>query len=297
MNPNKASLKTVRTFGVVLLLTILACSAAIPVARYKLLTESTSSLTAVTVDTYTRIEKLQRLFAIATAPDTTISRNTFSPRVAGESFDLVPVLRFRETAVDVLFHYMKVLYAIASKNYVEEVTVETQRLGASLRGLLDCSTAMPAADKTTTAGIFATLLNQLSREWIGRNQMRALKTAMDLAQDDIDKLSGLVARSNVKLKTALDLMLDRIIAHANATRPEYFSINRLSFDREVADVIAEVDAIEQSLDSMSQAWSKIARAHRETRRALDQKQTTYKSLQELVKEVQQMRTFYRNLTQ
>lgn len=282
-------------FFLFIVLLLVSCSARIPVGRYQLLQQSTSSLAVTTEDTYTRIEKLQRLFAITTAPDTTIDCDTFKSQIEGESFDLTPELRFREFALQVLFSYINVLHTLASTDYLEEVNITTQKLGGSLKNFLECATTLTPADVSASSGIFATLMNKLTRELINQNRKQALKQAMDLAQDDIDKLSKLISRSNLKIKTAVGIMLSRIIAHANATRPDYFSIDRVPFDMDIANLIAEVEEIELSLDTMSQAWSKIANAHRETRAALDKKQTSYESLQELIKEAERMNKFYRNL--
>ncbi|UCE05452.1 MAG: hypothetical protein JSW07_17845, partial [bacterium] len=232
---------------------------------------------------------------ITTAPDSKIDRNTFKPQIEGISFDLTPELKFREAALEVLVKYVDVLHAFSTKDYLTQVDKATQQLGGSLKNLIETSDKMSDTVGSKTAGIFTTLINKLSRELVKQKKEKALKQVMDMAQSDIEHLSKLIISSNTKIKTAIGIMLDRIIAHANEMRPEYGTIERLHFDMEIADVIKEVEEIEFSLEAMNKAMSKIPEAHREIRLDLDKKQTTMESLQSFIKEVQSAKKFYRKL--
>ncbi|MCU0644601.1 MAG: hypothetical protein MUC94_10100 [bacterium] len=273
----------------------IGCAARIPAGKYQLLQNSTSSLFNSTKDTYIRIEKLQRLYTVATAPDSIIYRDTFKPQIAGMSFDLTPELQFREQALAVLVKYVNVLCAFSAKDYAEEIDLAALELGASLNSFYkSCNGAAPSGASKYT-GIFATLMSQLTRELTKQGKRNALKQSMDLAQHDIDEFATLFSGSNQKIKMIIGIMLDRIIDHANQVRPHYLTLERLPFDMKVAQVIAEAEAIESSLESLGTAVMKLARAHRELRQKLDGKATTLECLKEFVSEAKRLNEFYRNL--
>ena len=278
------------------LITICSCAPQIPIAKFETLKESSESVLANTIDTYSRIEKLQRRFSIITAPDSEIDRNTFKPIIEGQSFDLTPELRFREAAFDVLVTYTVVLHSLSSKNYMAKVDKSSQQLAGSINNLIETSEEMKGVDAAKASGIFATLVNTISREIVKQKRMNALKQVMDLAQDDLEKVSKLIVGSNVKIKSAVGIMLNRIIAHANVARPAYGTAERYPFDFQIAEIITGVEDIESSLETMNTAISKIPEAHKEIRNGLDKKQTSLQALQLLVKEAQRANKFYRNVT-
>ncbi|HEX9972152.1 MAG TPA: hypothetical protein VGD14_08790 [bacterium] len=281
--------------SVICLLLFGRCAARIPVGKYRLLQKSKSSLINSTKDTYTRIEKLQRLYTVTTAPDSAIHRDTFKPQIDGISFDLKPELRFREDALSVLFNYINVLCAFSAKDYLEEIDLATLELGASLNSFYEsCNVATPSGASEFT-GIFTTLMNQLTRELVKQGKRNALKKSMDLAQNDIDELARLISGSNMKIKMTIGIMLDRIIDHANQVRPRYFTLERIPFDTKIEQVITEADEIEASLDSLGAAILTLAKAHRELRQKFDDKKATLESLKEFMKEAQRINKFYRSL--
>ncbi|MDZ7263688.1 MAG: hypothetical protein ONB16_03830 [candidate division KSB1 bacterium] len=274
---------------------LIGCAARLPTAKYELLQESASSLLNNTTDTYFRIEKLQHRFAVTTAPDAAITRQSFKPLIGGQSFDLTPELRFREDALEVLVDYLQVLRALATKDYLKNVDKATLQLGGSLRNLLESSQLLPESQETKVTGIFAALMNQMAREIVKQETRTALKQAMDLAQDDIDKLVALIVQSNLKIKLTIGVMLTPLINHANEVRPQAGTLPRLPFDLEFAAIIAEADEIEASLDAVNRGLEKIPAAHKEIRRHLDKIQSAFDSLQELAREARRAQKFYRNL--
>ena len=277
------------------LLLLTGCAARIPNSKYELLQESTSSLLTTTENTYARIEKLQRRFAVTTAAGAEINRNSFKPLIAGQSYDLTPELRFREAALEVLVDYVNVLCAFSTKDYLKNVDKATLRLGAGLRDLFRSSQLLTTPEDFRVTGIFASLINKMTREIVKQEKRVALKQAMDLAQNDIEELSKLIEKSNSKIKMSIGVMLAPLINHANEVRPPVKTLERIPFDMEVAEVIAEAEAIEASLESINAAMTKIPLAHKEIRNDLDRIQSAFDSLQELAREVRRSQKYYRSL--
>jgi len=271
------------------------CASRIPIGKYELLKDSSESLYLHTIDTYSKIEQLQKRFAITTAPNSKINRNTFKPQIAGESYDLTPELRFREAALQVLVDYAAILQAFSSKDYMSQVDNATQHLAGSLNNLLETSKSMEAVDGSKISGILATLVNKISKQFIQQKKEEALKQVMHMAQPDIEQLSKLITESNAKIKIAVGIMLNRIMAHANSARPEYGTAERYEFDKEIANIITEVEGIESAIEVINAAISEFPQAHQEIRTELDKKQTTFKSLQILIQEANQAKRFYQHL--
>jgi hypothetical protein len=295
MKENKVSFKLTLIIGICCLFWLTGCAARIPNAKYALLQESTSSLLSTVENTYTRIERLQQRFAVTTAPDSAIDRMRFKPKIGGQSYDLTPELQFREAAIEALLNYMNVLQAFSSKDYLTDVDKSTLLLSASLRDLFETSQAINTAEGTQVANIFGGFLNKIGCGMVNHKKREALKQAMDLAQNDIETLSKLIVNSNIKIKKAIDIMLDRILAHANDVRPKYGTVERISFDSEIATLILEADEMEASLEAINAAIIKIPLAHQEIRNDLDKVQSIYNSLQEVVQEAKRAQKFYRSL--
>ncbi|MBU4231813.1 MAG: hypothetical protein KKD99_07485 [Proteobacteria bacterium] len=268
-----------------------ACGAKIPVGKYAALKDSSQSILNNTTDTYTRIEKLQRYFLVITAPDKPIDRDTFKP-----INDIVPRLRFRESAFEVLVKYVSVLYALSSKDYASDVDKASQELAGSLKNLMETSKKLSTSDGAQASAIFGTLVNVIGRQIVERKRLEALKTVMDFAQNDLEKLSGLIVGSNKKIKELIDPMLKSIIANANPIRPAYGSAGRYQFDLDIAERIAEVEEIESSLDLMNQAISKIPEAHLAIRMELYNMQPSMEALKALIGEADRSMKFYRDLS-
>lgn len=281
----------------ILLSCIMALSscAAIPAGKYENLKDTSHSLLQGTSDTYIRIEKLQRRFVTATAPDKPIDRETFKPQIEGQSFDLVPELRYREAAFEVLVNYLKVLSTLSSKDYMADIDKASLELSGSLQTLLESSKVVDSAKAPQIAGIFATIIDAVSHPIMERKRLEALKSIMDSSQGDLEKLSALITGSNQKIRIMVEKMLDRIIAHANLARPPYQSAQRYNFDKDMAEQIEEVQEIASSLDAINAGILKIPLAHKETRDALDEKPTKMEAMKELVKEAQRVSKFYRSL--
>ena len=274
-----------------------ACSAKIPVGKYAALKDSSQSVLNNTTDTYTRIEKLQRYYLILTAPDKPIDRDTFKPHIVkGKRYDIVPELRFREAAFEVLVKYVTVLYGLSSKDYVSDVDKASQELAGSLKNLMETSKMLSTSDAALASAIFGTLVNVIGRQIVERKRLEALKTVMDFAQNDLEKLSGLIGASNEKIKDWVELRVQPIITYANGTRPSYKSPERYQFDQNIAERLAEIEEIKSSLDGMNQAISKIPEAHLAIRMELYNMQPSMEALQALIQEADRSMKFYRDLS-
>ncbi len=295
MPMRRCSLKLFLAIALSSIIILASCAARIPLAKYELLQESTASLLTTTHQTYNRIEKLQQRFAVTTASDVNITRNSFKPLIAGQSYDLTPELRYRAAALEVLVDYMNVLEAFVTKDHLKNVDKATLQLGGDLRNLFHEAQLLPASEEFQVTGIFAALINKMSREIVKQEKREALKQAMDLAQDDIQALSDLIIRSNDRIKMTIGILLTPLINHANEVRPEAGTLARVPFDLEIAGIIVEADDIEASLEAINRAMARIPQAHREIRQELDRVQSAFDSLQELAREARRAQKFYRSL--
>jgi len=282
----------------VLLLWIIAlsaCATSAPIGKYQALKNSSQSLLSNTTDTYTRIEKLQRRVVITSAPDKPINEDTFKPQIDGQSYDLVPELRYREAAFEVLVKYLTVLSVLSSKDYMADVDKASIELSGSHQSLMESSKIIDSAHASQVAGIFATMIDAIGRPIIETKRIDALKSIMDSSQGDLEKLAGLLVGSNKKIQVLVEKMSNSIIGHANLTRPPYQSAQRYDFDKNIAEQIQEIQEILASLNSISDGVAKIPIAHKEIRETLDKKPSNMEALKSLVQEAQRVNKFYRSL--
>jgi len=265
-----------------------------PIAKYQLLSESSQRILSVTEETYLRIAKLQHQFTVTTADrDKPITRDTFKPIIDGQSFDLLPELRFRETAIEVLVNYFRVLQALAERDFVSEVNPAAEKLAGSLKSLTESSARLNRPVTKQGTGLLASGANAIGRSLVHKKRIKALKSVMDSSQVDLVQLAELINSTNEKIKRFVDLMLDRIIAHANVARPDYDSPQRFAFDLRIADTINEGENINRTLDKLSQAINEIPPAHAAVRKMLDKKPETWATLQQLTKDINQISKSYR----
>lgn len=222
-----------------------------------------------TSETYTRIEKLQRMFTVATAPNQPITTDTFKPIILGQNFDITPELRFREDALDVLNKYTNLLAALSSDDYQANIDKASLDLAGSLENL--SSTALKS-DSETVPKVTATLIDVMGKQIVDHEKKEALKKAMDMSQQSIESLSRLVVSSNDKIKDFVNNNIEnQLIAHANITRPKYGSIERYEYDLKVANMISEVEEINSALDIIDQSMIQYPKAHKEIRASLETK--------------------------
>jgi hypothetical protein len=274
----------------------LSACASVPVGKYQVLKDSSQSLLTNTTDTYTRIEKLQRLVVVASVPDKPIDVDTFKSLTdKGISYDIVPALQYREQAFEVLVKYLNVLGALSSKDYMSDIDKASIELSGSLQTLIEKSNVINAANAPQVAGIFATLIDAISRPIIEEKRMDALKSIMDSSQGDLLTLTNLLISSNTKIQDFVVLARKLLIAHANLARPKYNSPLRYDYDKNIANQMQEIDEILASLDAINKGIGKIPNAHKEIRDSLDKKPSTMEALKGLVQEAQRVNKFYRSL--
>jgi hypothetical protein len=281
---------------------ILVCTAvtlggctSIPTGKYEALRNSGQSLLANTGETYARIERLQRQFTVVTAPDSEIDMDTFKPQFEDKSFDLSPDLRFRESAFEVLVKYLNVLSTLSARSRFSGADRASQELSASLKNLVETSKVVDKDDASKASDISASFGDAIDHQMGKRKRLNALKKMMDLEQNNVERLSQLIVKSNKKISGVVQVMLKTIIAHANSVRPPYGSLERYHFDIRVAEIIAESKEIETSLEVMGKAVSQIPRAHEEIRTDLDKEATSFEALYTLLHEAQHANKIYRGL--
>lgn len=278
----------------ILTLIVLAC-ATIPTAKYQALKDSSQSLLTSTSDTYTRIEKLQRRFVITSAPDKPINRDTFKPIEEGQSYDIVPELLYREAALGVIVKYFAALNSLASKDYMSDVDKASLELSSSVKTLLVTSKKISKEDSAKYAGILATAIDTISRPIIETERIKALRSIMKDSQPDLEKLVSLIKGSNLKIKKYVDEALVGILHHVNNSRPNYGSPQRYDYDKNIAELIDEVVAINSSLEGINSAIEKIPTAHKEIKGDLEKKPTKMEALTSLISEAERINKYYRSL--
>ena len=273
----------------------LAGCASIPAGKLEALKTSTQSVHQSTVDTYARIERFQRRFVVTTLPDAPIARDAFKPKIGGQSFDLVPALRLRESAIEVLAKYTALLHALATKDYASDIDAASQELAASIQNLRKIPGGVASEVDSKGLNALSAVVDSIGRALMDYKRREALRQAMDLAQGDLEKIASLIARSNDRIRDAARIMADRILAHANAARPPYASRERVAFDNNVAEFLAESEDVEAALGAINSAAAKFPAAHSEIRQALDERATSLEALKSLIQEAQRARKFYQGL--
>jgi hypothetical protein len=267
----------------------------VPSGKFDLLAESSHRILKGTTETYTRIEKLQRLFVVVTAGDGPLTEDSFKPAIDGQSFDIVPELRYREKALEVIVAYSRVLQAFAKEDFEGGVDRATERLAGSLKSF-SAATAPNLDLAVKASGLMATVVNVIGRHMVQRKRIQALKEVMDSGQEPLGDLANLIKGSNDKIKRHVNVMFRIILAHANRVRPSpKKGIERVRFDSQTALTVAEVNDIQGSLDAFSDAVTKVPPAHLEIRQMLDDKLKLIPALQQLGEEGKRINKFYRSV--
>jgi hypothetical protein len=270
--------------------------ASIPSGKYQALEKSSEDILTDSVGTFAKIEDLQRHFEVVVAPNSSLNTNSFNaPVVGGRSTDIVPELQFRENAIRTLVKYLSVLEALSAKDYENEVDKAAIELAGSLQTLERSAGGVSSAKSKNSAGVFATLTDVIGREAIREKRIRALRKVMHLAQGDVKTLCNLVAQDNDKISRDIDIMMDRIVAHANVDRPAYGTSARIDFDTKIAFYIWQAKTITESLKSIGAAVNKIPAAHQEIEDCLERKSSKGDGLKSLAEEAERANLFYRNL--
>ena len=266
-----------------------ACAPTIPTGKYHALAKSSENLLKGTKETYNRIEKLQRKFSVVTVGDGPLERDSFKPEIGGKSFDVAPELQFRKSALKVLVRYTEVLSSLAEKDYGGQVDQASKKLSNSLSSLGS------GDDIKQASGILATVVDTVGKIIVEKKRREALNEVMDMAQPALDDLAALIESSNTKFKLLVSTMYNHILKRKNDIRPKSGDYNRFWFDTKIADEIAEVTAIESSLDSLNRGVSSIPRAHLEIRESSDKAPGPMDVLKNLIQESKQVNEFYKSV--
>ncbi len=279
-----------------LLLFATAC-ASIPSGRFDSLAAASQTVLQSSVETYARIENLQRRYMLFNPAEGPFTVNTFKPQIVDDQgqmrdFDLGPRLRFRESALEVLAKYAEALQAFAKKDYQGDLDKASQELGASIAGLSRHLTSDGEAKQA--AGILATAVNGLGRAIVERRRRQALRKAMGEAQQGVTALAKLIADDNTELSRAVTIMRGGILRAANRIRPDA-PVTRLHFDQEIALVTAEADEILLNLSALNAAVERIPPAHAEIMESLERDDLKLKDLQALIAEAKRISKFYRSV--
>lgn len=267
--------------------------APVPVTHYDLLATSTRQIWSGTTETDTRIEKIQRQFAVETAKGESLTRETFEPAIDGQTFDVTPDLRFREAALYVLVKYTQLLYLLAKGDSEREIDKAAEELAGSLKTLSLSISSSSASE--SSAGILVTTVDMLEGGVAGERRVEALKMVMDRSQKDVERLAQIVNDDIRHMRALMKIMLQQILEHQRSIRPPAGSALRVKFDMEVAALIDEVRQIQEALDTLDSAVKRVPGAHADIRDIFDGKSGRSESLRALIRHEQSIRAFYRNL--
>jgi hypothetical protein len=275
---------------------VLSGCVSIPTEKYQALKTSGEEVLNSTTATFAKIENLQRHYEVVVAPDAPLSTNSFEPPLVGRrTTDIIPQLRFREDAIRTLAKYLTVLEAFSSKDYESAVDAAAVDLAGSVQNLEGSAGAIPSKDAENAGGIFATVVDVIGRATVQEKQMKALKTVMRSAQGGVNTMCVLIAHDNEEISQDIDLMMGRIIAHAEADRPAYHAPGRLDYDERIALEISDAKAIKQSLNAISDAVAQIPIAHKEIQDSIEKKPTGFEGLKALAQEANRANDFYLKL--
>lgn len=275
---------------------LLAGCVSFPTGKYEELCSSGEEVLNDAVATFAQIETLQRHYEVVVAPDAMLTTNSFEPPVvAGRPTDIVPELQFRENAIRTVAKYLTVLNAFSAKDYQSAVDAASIELAGSLENLERSAGALRPAESKEASGVFSTVVDVIGREVVREKRIKALRTVMQAAQPDLAVLCDLIAHDNEKIGQDIDLMIGRLIAHANADRPAYGTADRIAFDERIGAELWQAKIMKESLKAMGAAISQIPAAHKEIEDCLEKKSSAIEGLKSLAEEAERANVFYRNL--
>ncbi|HMH52336.1 MAG TPA: hypothetical protein VK548_19005 [Candidatus Acidoferrum sp.] len=261
------------------------CGAALPTGRFDALAAASKGVENKTRETDADIVKLTRRFMIFTA-QAPYKDTSFKPEIDGMDFDFGPRLAPRLAALDVLASYTQALAAFARKDYQGDLDQATQSLGGSVTHLAGHPTVSEDAKKS--AGVLATVVNELGRAYIERMRRAELKKAMSKAQPGIEGIVKFVTAINRDGALAVETMRKGIITKANALKPSD-GMAKLQLNEAVEAVIVDTTIILAELTQESAAVEAIGPAHAEVRDSLDKDdRTSLEKLKALVAEVKRL---------
>ncbi len=272
-------------------LALAGCGTALPVAKFTALETATRQVQQGTHDTYARIATLQDAESAArAATEDQLTPSSFT----SPSTDIVPALRVREAALDVLVSYTQALRALASRDPQSEVDSATLDLAGSLKSL--AATVGPQNTTATQAmGVMATVVDIIGRAIVRREQLDTLRRAMDTGQPGVDALAKLLSTEDAgDIAARVGNMQSLILTTANVARRSAPLAARMVVDREASVTVASAHEIQAELDALSKAVAVIPRAHAEIRQALDARESPRAALESLVAEAKRINRFYRS---
>lgn len=291
------------TIALVMVASMLSGCPAIPTGRLDALAKSGNAVHQKFTETNVRIERIQRRFIVMSATAGNLSVDTFKPVIAGVSIDVVPEIRFREDAIEVVARYLDVLQAFARKDFQTDIDAASKDLAGSVKSLADTigekKDATDAQKKlmAPVPGILATVVNAIGTAVVEEKRFDAIKTVMPKGQIALDAIAALLESDVQLIKTILDKHLAGMLGHASAARATLKVDTEacFRFDAEMADVIDEVGQVKSALDGISKTATAIGKAHAEAIEVLSKPLTPEDSLRALVAEAKRLNKFYRDL--
>jgi hypothetical protein len=273
-------------------------AAAVPAGKLNIFRDAVHILHGKTVETFLRIEELEGKYAVmATDVDDTLTLDSFTPVLEGRKLRTLTDLRFREAAADVLNRYAALLDAAAKDGMATGGDRAAGELAGSL-AIFRNATVPDGVGRTEAAGIFdgvSAALDGIRRE---PDRTAALKTLMDGAQVDLQRLSSLIVRDHGKFKDLVDKMIRGIVESANARRPiheDYIDPALTAFDSRIAALIRESREIRAALDAVMDGFAQAPEAHFAIRNILGRDLKGLPALQSLLQKAREADRRYRAL--
>ncbi len=278
-----------------------APSTAAPAGKLDIFRDALGILRGKTVETFLRIEELEGKYAVMAADvDETLTLESFTPVLEGRKLRTLTDLRFREAAADVLNRYAALLYAVAAEGE-NGTDTGVDRAAEELAGTLAVfrnATPPDGIGRAEAAGVFdrvSAALDGIRRE---PDRTAALKTLMDAAQVDVQRLSSFIIRDHGKFKDLVDKMIRGIVESANARRPiheDYIDPALTAFDARIAALIKESREIQSALDAVMAGFAQAPEAHFAIRNLLGRDPAGLPALQKLLQLAREAERRYRVL--
>lgn len=263
----------------------------------KIFNESARELHNKTMETFLRIEKVQRKFLVfSNGNNENPDLNLLIPILDGKSFDFLPGIRIREAASDVLLKYSSMLYAVSSGSLECEIDEAIEKFAGSLEHMSEIAESGQYG-RGRTGGLLKRTID-LTNDEISENRLSALKGIMDNSQVDLGRLVALIVEQNDEFRERISKITAHIIKEMNRRRPlldDHISPTLAEYDNEMVCLVQESEEIQKALGELDKAFNTIPEAHFAVRNILGKKIVRLKDLQNLVRRTQNIKRLYRSL--
>jgi hypothetical protein len=272
----------------------------VPTGKMTLFQEAVHILYETIVETFLRIEELERKFTVmALDVDERLELDSFTPVLEGRKRETLTDLRFREAAAEVMADYAWLLRAVSAGAPPTAVDAAAEKLAGSL-GVLTNAAVPDGIGEAEIVGIFDGVMTDLDRirPRAETDRTAALTILMTAAQVDVQRLSSLIVRDQGKFQSLVKEMIRRIVESANERRPlheDYVDPKLTEYDNRIAALVKESEEIRAALDIVMDGFDRVPAAHFAIRNLLGKGLKGLPPLQRLLQKARQAERQYRIL--